>query len=56
MSEMTSEEAFKLGLEANSVFDNPFLCKDEMSEQATFARFWIDGYVEKLKKESHASR
>ena len=46
MDGMTNEEAFKLGYEAKSIFENPF------KQDSDFARHWVDGYVKKLNDEN----
>lgn len=47
---MTTEEAYELGKVAETILDNPFwedFPKDQESEEATLARFFVNGWVEK---------
>lgn len=52
---MTREEAFEMGFSGKSIFDNPFRKEypkgDPLSEEADFARAWVDGYCAQAKKE-----
>ncbi len=49
---MTNEEAYQLGREAKSILENPFwddYPEDPMSEEATLARFFVEGWINKPK-------
>jgi len=52
---VTREEAFKLGFEAENLVQNPFwkdYPKNPTSEEADLGRWFVDGYVEKCRKQS----
>lgn len=57
MSDFRAEclSAFSEGNKAKSIFDNPYwICypKDSTDIDESKARWWVDGYVEKLRKEN----
>ena len=50
-------ECFNEGKSAKSIFENPYwktYPRDSSDDDETMARFWVDGYVERIKNETTA--
>lgn len=50
---MTNEEAYEMGKKAESICENPFwkdYPKNPVSDDATFARYFVDGWIKKEEK------